>query len=103
MHRTVALADRPEATSWPMVPSTAALGARRLGWLSSSPNTRYLPAHREQCPSVDESHTQDTGGKTLKSLTLWCLWQAAVTLRGWAAAAKVPSQIDANNASEVVP
>ena len=44
MQRTVALVDRPEATSCPMVLSTAALGARRLGWLSSSPNTRYLSA-----------------------------------------------------------
>lgn len=44
VHRTVAEEERPAATSWPMVPSTSALGASRLGWLSSSPNTLYLPA-----------------------------------------------------------
>ncbi len=52
MQSTVALVDRPEDTSWPMVLSTAALGARRLGWLSSSPNTRYLSASTRQHPSV---------------------------------------------------
>ncbi len=31
VQRTVALVERPEATSCPMVLSTAALGARRLG------------------------------------------------------------------------
>ncbi len=40
---TVAEVARPMATIWPTVASTAALGARRLGWLSSSPNTLKVP------------------------------------------------------------
>ena len=50
MQRTVALVCSPAATRRPMVPSTAALGASRLGCASSSPNTWYLPA--TQLPSL---------------------------------------------------
>lgn len=39
VQRTVALVCSPAATRRPMVPSTAALGASRLGCASSSPNT----------------------------------------------------------------
>lgn len=35
---------RPDATSWPTAGSMLASGARRLGWLRSSPNT-LQPAH----------------------------------------------------------
>lgn len=40
---------RPEATSWPTAGSMAASGAKRLGWLRSSPNTLQPPAHSHTC------------------------------------------------------